>query len=85
MENCVRGRWMGIYNTAGMAGWAVGPILGSQMDPDTYGPFLAGAAMDRYGPPGFPVSLIAITVLYTLFVAWRQATRGRRMAGTVAP
>ena len=42
VENRVRGRWMGIYNTAGMAGWAVGPILGSQMDPNTYGPFLAG-------------------------------------------
>ena len=33
---------MGTYNTAGMAGWAVGPILGSQMDPNTWGPFLAG-------------------------------------------
>ena len=42
VENRVRGRWMGIYNTAGMAGWAAGPILGSQMDPNTYGPFLAG-------------------------------------------
>ena len=42
VENRVRGRWMGIYNTAGMAGWAVGPILGSQMDPNTWGPFLAG-------------------------------------------
>ena len=38
----VRGRWIGIYSSAGMAGWAVGPILGSQMDPQTYGPFLAG-------------------------------------------
>ncbi len=42
VDNRVRGRWMGIYNTAGMAGWAVGPILGSQMDPSTYGPFLVG-------------------------------------------
>ena len=42
VENRVRGRWMGVYNTAGMAGWATGPILGSQMDPDTWGPFLAG-------------------------------------------
>ncbi|MDE0459647.1 MAG: MFS transporter, partial [Chromatiales bacterium] len=42
VENRVRGRWMGIYNTAGMAGWAAGPILGSQMDPNTWGPFLAG-------------------------------------------
>ena len=28
VENRVRGRWIGIYNTAGMAGWAAGPILG---------------------------------------------------------
>ena len=42
VENRVRGRWMGIYNTAGMAGWAVGPLLGSHMDPNTYGPFLVG-------------------------------------------
>ena len=42
VENRVRGRWIGIYNTAGMAGWAAGPILGSQMDPDTWWPFLAG-------------------------------------------
>ena len=42
VENRVRGRWIGIYNTAGMAGWAVGPILGSHMDPNGYGPFLAG-------------------------------------------
>ena len=42
VDNRVRGRWMGIYNTAGMAGWAVGPLLGSHMDPNTYGPFLVG-------------------------------------------
>ena len=42
VDNRVRGRWMGIYNTVGMAGWAVGPLLGSQMDPNTYAPFLAG-------------------------------------------
>ena len=42
VDNRVRGRWIGIYNTAGMAGWAVGPLLGSQMDPNTFGPFLAG-------------------------------------------
>lgn len=42
VDDRVRGRWIGIYNSAGMAGWAVGPILGSQMDPLTFGPFLAG-------------------------------------------
>ena len=42
------------------------------------GPFLAGAAMDRFGPPGFPASLLAVAALYTTFAAWRQATRGRR-------
>ena len=41
-------------------------------------PFLAGAAMDRFGPPDFPASLFAVAALYTLFAAWRQATRGRR-------
>ena len=46
------------------------------------GPFLAGAAMDRFGPPGFPASLIAVAALYTLFAAWRQATRGRRTQGS---
>ena len=44
VEDRVRGRWMGIYNTVGMAGWAVGPILGSAMNPQTYWPFLAGFA-----------------------------------------
>jgi MFS family permease len=38
----VRGRWMGIYVTVGMAGWAVGPVLGAYLDPDTYWPFLWG-------------------------------------------
>ena len=46
------------------------------------GPFLAGAAMDRFGPPGFPASLIAVAALYTMFATWRQATRGRRVAGS---
>ena len=38
----VRGRWMGIYVTAGMAGWAVGPLLGAYLDPGTYWPFVWG-------------------------------------------
>jgi MFS family permease len=38
----VRGRWMGIYVTVGMAGWAVGPLLGAYLDPDTYWPFGCG-------------------------------------------
>ena len=38
----VRGRWMGIYVTVGMAGWAVGPVLGAYLDPDTYWPFVCG-------------------------------------------
>ena len=42
VDNRVRGRWMGIYNTAGMAGWAVGPLLGAYMDPNSYAPFLVG-------------------------------------------
>ncbi len=54
VDNRVRGRWMGIYNTAGMTGWAVGPILGSQMDPNTFGPFLAG------------IGAVAVAVLFLL-------------------
>jgi MFS family permease len=38
----VRGRWMGIYVTVGMAGWALGPLLGAYLDPDTYWPFVWG-------------------------------------------
>jgi MFS family permease len=33
---------MGIYVTVGMAGWAVGPLLGAYLDPDTYWPFGCG-------------------------------------------
>ena len=44
--------------------------------------FPPGAAMGRFGPPGFPASLIAVAALYTLFAAWRQATRRARMTGT---
>jgi len=42
VEDRVRGRWMGIYVTVGMAGWAVGPVLGAYLDPDTFWPFLWG-------------------------------------------
>ena len=42
LDDRVRGRWLGIYSTIGMAGWAVGPIIGSQMDPETIWPFLVG-------------------------------------------
>jgi MFS family permease len=42
VEDRVRGRWLGIYSTVGMAGWAVGPIMGSMMDPESWWPFVAG-------------------------------------------
>ena len=42
VDDWVRGRWMGIYVTVGMAGWAVGPVLGAHLDPDTYWPFVWG-------------------------------------------
>jgi MFS family permease len=42
VENRVRGRWMGIYSTVGMAGWSLGPILGANMDPESFAPFLVG-------------------------------------------
>jgi len=42
IDDRVRGRWLGIYSTVGMAGWAVGPIMGSMMDPEGFWPFVAG-------------------------------------------
>ena len=42
VDDRVRGRWLGIYGTIGMAGWAVGPIIGASLDPLTYWPFLVG-------------------------------------------
>lgn len=42
VDDRVRGRWMGIYGTVGMAGWAVGPIIGASLDPLTYWPFVVG-------------------------------------------
>ncbi len=42
LDDRVRGRWLGIYSTVGMAGWAVGPILGSQLDPASVWPFMCG-------------------------------------------
>ena len=33
---------MGIYVTVGLAGWALGPLLGAYLDPDTYWPFVCG-------------------------------------------
>ena len=42
LDNRVRGRWLGVYSTVGMAGWAIGPIVGSYLDPETFWPFLCG-------------------------------------------
>jgi len=42
VDDRARGRWLGIYSTVGMAGWAVGPIMGSMMDPQSIWPFVAG-------------------------------------------
>ena len=43
VEDRVRGRWMGIYRTAGLVGWTVGPVLGSLLNPDSMTPFVVGA------------------------------------------
>ena len=43
------------------------------------GPFLVGAAMSRYGPMGYPMSLLIVVSAYTVFAAYRQATRNRRI------
>ncbi len=58
VEDKVRGRWLGIYSTVGMAGWAVGPIMGSQMDPESWWPFIAG--------------LIAITIATFMLLPTRR-------------
>lgn len=49
LDDRVRGRWLGVYTTVGMAGWAVGPIIGSQLDPETFWPFLCGLAAVAMG------------------------------------
>ena len=35
LDDRVRGRWMGIYTTVGMAGWAVGPVVGASLEPNS--------------------------------------------------
>ena len=42
LDDRVRGRWVGIYTTVGMAGWAVGPVVGASLDPETAWPFVIG-------------------------------------------
>ena len=42
LDDRVRGRWMGVYTTVGMAGWAVGPLVGANLDPETAWPFMIG-------------------------------------------
>ena len=42
VEDRVRGRWMGIYRTAGLVGWTVGPVLGSWLNPESMTPFIVG-------------------------------------------
>ncbi len=42
LEDRIRGRWVGIYTTFGMAGWAVGPVVGANLDPETAWPFVIG-------------------------------------------
>lgn len=56
VDDRVRGRWMGIYGTVGMAGWSLGPILGANMDPETFAPFLVG-----FGAVGLAALLIIPT------------------------
>ena len=42
VEDRVRGRWIGVYSTVGMAGWAVGPLVGSHLSAESFAPFLVG-------------------------------------------
>ncbi len=42
LDDRVRGRWLGVYTTIGMAGWAIGPMIGAAFDPETSWPFMFG-------------------------------------------
>ena len=42
VEDRVRGRWMGIYTTANLMAWTMGPVLGSLLDPQSLTPFIVG-------------------------------------------
>ena len=44
VEDRVRGRWMGIYTTANLMAWTIGPVLGSVLDPQSLTPFVVGVA-----------------------------------------
>ncbi len=43
LDDEVRGRWIGIYSTVGMTGWALGPIIGGSLDGSGWMPFLVAA------------------------------------------
>lgn len=58
LDDRVRGRWLGVYSTVGMAGWAVGPIIGSQLDPASIWPFVCG--------------LVAVVIAGTLLTPTRK-------------
>jgi MFS family permease len=44
LDDKVRGRWIGVYSTVGMTGWALGPIIGGTLDGGGWMPFLVAAA-----------------------------------------
>jgi hypothetical protein len=44
------------------------------------GPLAVGSAMSAWGPQAFPATLVTAVVVYGVFAAYRQATRGRRTA-----
>jgi MFS family permease len=58
LDDRVCGRWLGVYSTVGMAGWAVGPIIGSQLDPASILPFVCG--------------LVAVVIAGTLLTPTRK-------------
>ena len=60
--------------------WRVAPDSGTFRIPTIAGGHreIPSLMTSTAGPPGFPASLFTVAALYTLFAAWRQATRGRR-------
>ncbi|MEM7122961.1 MAG: MFS transporter [Pseudomonadota bacterium] len=44
LDDHSRGRWIGVYSTVGMAGWALGPVIAGTVDGSGWTPFLIAAA-----------------------------------------
>ena len=72
LEDRIRGRWVGIYTTFGMAGWAVGPVVGASLDPETAWPFMIGLSS---------VIITSLLLLPTRRITFTFPTADRANAG----